>query len=92
MSGSGQTRRFRDVRGMSGLPQNADISGPVGTSHLCHETDIPFAIGSADLSEGIHGLVGSERRCYYSLARVMERIYFTGPKCGKPRCSSATMR
>jgi hypothetical protein len=27
MSGLGQTRRFRDVRGMSGLPQTADISG-----------------------------------------------------------------
>jgi hypothetical protein len=27
MSASGQTRRFRDVRGMSGLPQTADISG-----------------------------------------------------------------
>jgi hypothetical protein len=24
----GQTRRFRDVRGMSGPPQKADISGP----------------------------------------------------------------
>ena len=28
MSALGQTRRFRDVRGMSGLPQTADISGP----------------------------------------------------------------
>jgi hypothetical protein len=28
MSPTGQTRRFRDVRDMSGLPQTADISGP----------------------------------------------------------------
>ena len=28
MSEMGQTRRFRDVRDMSGLPQTADISGP----------------------------------------------------------------
>jgi hypothetical protein len=28
MSAPGQTRRFRDVRDMSGLPQTADISGP----------------------------------------------------------------
>jgi hypothetical protein len=28
MSQMGQTRRFRDVRDMSGLPQTADISGP----------------------------------------------------------------
>jgi len=28
MSASGQTRRFRDVRDMSGLPQTANISGP----------------------------------------------------------------
>jgi hypothetical protein len=28
MSAPGQTRRFRDVRGMAGLPQAADISGP----------------------------------------------------------------
>jgi len=28
MTASGQTRRFRDVRSMSGLPQIADISGP----------------------------------------------------------------
>jgi hypothetical protein len=28
MSASGQTRRFRDVRARSGLPQTADISGP----------------------------------------------------------------
>jgi hypothetical protein len=27
-SASGQTRRFRDVRSMSGLPLTADISGP----------------------------------------------------------------
>jgi hypothetical protein len=27
MSVLGQTRRFRDVRGMSGLPPTADISG-----------------------------------------------------------------
>jgi hypothetical protein len=27
MSALGQTRRFRDVRGMSGLPQTADVSG-----------------------------------------------------------------
>jgi len=27
MSALGQTRRFRDVRGMSGLPPTADISG-----------------------------------------------------------------
>jgi hypothetical protein len=27
MSVVGQTRRFRDVRAMSGLPQTADISG-----------------------------------------------------------------
>jgi hypothetical protein len=28
MSASGQTRQFRDVRGMSGLPPTADISVP----------------------------------------------------------------
>jgi len=28
MSVVGQTRRFRDVRGMSGLPQTSDIAGP----------------------------------------------------------------
>jgi hypothetical protein len=28
MPASRQTRRFRDVRDMSGLPQTADISGP----------------------------------------------------------------
>jgi hypothetical protein len=27
MTALGQTRRFRDVRGMSGLPQTADVSG-----------------------------------------------------------------
>jgi hypothetical protein len=28
MSAMGQTRRFRDVRDMSGLPQTTDIAGP----------------------------------------------------------------
>src|SRR5260370_25165652 len=28
MTASGQARRFRDVPGMSGLPQTSDISGP----------------------------------------------------------------
>jgi hypothetical protein len=28
MSALGQSRRFRDARDMSGLPQTADISGP----------------------------------------------------------------
>jgi hypothetical protein len=28
MSALGQTRRFRDVRDMSGLPQTTDLAGP----------------------------------------------------------------
>jgi hypothetical protein len=28
MSAPGQTRRFRDVRDMSGVPQTSDIAGP----------------------------------------------------------------
>jgi hypothetical protein len=37
MSQLGQTRRFRDVRGMSGLPQQQTSPDTVGTSHLCQE-------------------------------------------------------
>jgi len=37
MSALGQTRRFRDFGGMFGLALTANISGPVGTSHLGHK-------------------------------------------------------
>jgi hypothetical protein len=39
MSDLGQTRRFRDVRGMSGLPPPADISG-----HGRHFAFVPEAV------------------------------------------------
>jgi hypothetical protein len=44
MSALGQSRRFGDVRRMSGLPQTADISGPsrhfafVPKADLAHQT------------------------------------------------------
>ena len=48
MSVSGQTRRFRDVRGMSGLPQTADISGPGRHFAFGPKADIaPLAFVSA---------------------------------------------
>jgi hypothetical protein len=40
MSAQGQTRRFRDVRDMSGQPQTADISGPSQHFALVPEPDI----------------------------------------------------
>ena len=47
MSGLGQTRRFRDVRGMSGLPPTADISG-----HGRHFAFVPNAdIGSDPMAD-----------------------------------------
>jgi hypothetical protein len=35
MSGLGQTRRFRDVRGISGLLKQQTFPDPGSTSHLC---------------------------------------------------------
>jgi len=46
MSALGQTRRFRDVRGMSGLPPTADISG-----HGRHFAFVPIADGVGSQSE-----------------------------------------
>ncbi len=44
-SAKGQTRRFRDVRGMSGLPPTADISGPGRHFAFGPTTDIPAPAG-----------------------------------------------
>jgi hypothetical protein len=48
-------------------PKHQTFPRSVGTSHLGHERTSPFAISWADFSEGIHGLVGSERRCLITL-------------------------
>jgi hypothetical protein len=74
MSQLGQTRRFRDVRDMSGLPQTADISGPSrhfafgpGTdiyepsdcSTTLHSSGLSLTAGeSASLSQLQHGADG----------------------------------
>src|SRR5258705_13824256 len=54
MSASGQTRRFRDVRGMSGLPQTADISGPGRHFAFGPIADLP-ATGVAQLIQKLFG-------------------------------------
>jgi hypothetical protein len=50
MSVQGQTRRFRDVRGMSGLPQTADISGLGRHFAFVPEADIKMHIVLGRLS------------------------------------------
>jgi len=50
MSASGQTRRFRDVREMSGLPRTADISGPVR-----HFAFVPISDAPLDVSRATFG-------------------------------------
>jgi hypothetical protein len=49
----GQSSRLRDVRGMSGLPQTADISGPSR-----HFAFVPIA----DIASGPHQLFGWDMR------------------------------
>jgi|HubBroStandDraft_6_1064221.scaffolds.fasta_scaffold492945_2 hypothetical protein len=61
MSALGQTRLFRDVRGMSGLTPTADILGPVGTSHLWPLAEIHALISASPIAlpfvRGISGVV-----------------------------------
>ena len=45
MSDLGQSRRFRDVRGMSGLTPAADISGPSRHFALCQYPTLRWQLG-----------------------------------------------
>jgi hypothetical protein len=53
-SALGQTRRFRDVRGMSGLTPTADISGPSRHFALVPIADLPTT-GVAQLIQKLFG-------------------------------------